>query len=72
MLQKQQEFRRNSSTTDTIFILGQIAEKAIEFNKAASLMCLLIRREHLTRDLDVTETCQRVGNTGNSIIKGAG
>ena len=37
---EQQGFRYNRSTIDAIFILREIAEKAIEFNKAA-FMCFI-------------------------------
>lgn len=33
--EKQQRFKKNRSTTDAIFIVRQIAEKAIEFGKLA-------------------------------------
>lgn len=34
--EEQQGFRQNRSTVDAIFILRQISEKAIEFDKTAS------------------------------------
>jgi len=46
---EQQCFRKNRSTTDSIFIVRQIAEKAIEFNHTAYL-CFV----------DLTKTFDRV------------
>ena len=37
IVEEQQDFRRNRSTIDAVFILRQIIEKAIEFNKPAFL-----------------------------------
>lgn len=46
--EEQQDFKQNRSTVDAIFILRQISEKAIEFNKTA-FMCFVDLKQAFDR-----------------------
>lgn len=59
--EEQQGFRQNRSTTDTIFILRQIAEKSIECGKQAFMGFIdLIQASHRVRLRNIIELINKV------------
>lgn len=69
MNEEQQGFRKNRSTTDAIFIIRQIAEKAIEYNKTAYICFVDLTKAFDRIKLQDVITIMKEKHVPNNIIR---
>jgi hypothetical protein len=66
---EQQDFRKNRSTTDAIFIMRQIVEKSIEFNKPAYLCFVDLKKAFVRVGLADGIECLRERELPKQIVR---